>query len=256
MIGQMSLATIEDVISALDKIVERAWNERSRAGYFAALYRRVTRGIRTALAQNRFQDGTLLERLDLIFAARYLDALSAFQNGGAPSRSWRIAFQGYADAGSLIVQQLLAGMNAHINLDLGIASAQTSPGRQLPQLKPDFDLINVILAEQVSGVLARLAAVSPLIGELGNIASNTETRLINFDLVKARNTAWLTAERLAVEPAFLTPVTIDGLDLTVSVLGKAVLYPPLLRDALFPIRNAESNDIRHVIEVLAHSDGA
>lgn len=252
----MDPQSIEGVISALDGIVERAWNERSRVGYFAALYRRVTRAVRDALLQHRFQNSPLLERLDVTFANRYLEALTAFLAGQPTTRSWNVAFQACADSGPLVVQQLLAGMNAHINLDLGIASARTSPGAQLPQLKPDFDRVNIILAEQVGAVQTDLAVVSPRIGDLENIAPHSETALINFDIVKAREAAWLAAEHLALEPEFLTPVTIDGLDLTVSVFGRSILYPPLLRGSLSPIREAETNDVRRVIEVLAQSDGS
>jgi ABC-type arginine/histidine transport system permease subunit len=38
----MSVLTIDDVISALDGIVQQAYDNSSRLGYFAALYRRVT----------------------------------------------------------------------------------------------------------------------------------------------------------------------------------------------------------------------
>ena len=251
----MSVAAIEDVIAALDRIVDRAWNESSRVGYFAALYRRVTHSVRDALLQKRFRNGPLLERLDVVFAARYLDALSAFQSGGTPSQSWSVALYGCSDSGPLVIQQLLAGMNAHINFDLGIATAQASGGN-LPALKPDFDLINEILAGQINAVQSELAAVSPLIGNLGKIAPRTQTTLLNFDIVKARDTAWFTAERLTMEPEILAPVTIDGLDLTVSLLGRAVLYPPLLTGLLLPIRAAESNDVRRIIEVLAQPAGS
>ena len=101
---------------------------QSRMGYFAALYRRVTCAVRDGISAGSFQNGPLMEQLDVVFASRYLDALATFQAGGAATRSWMVAFHGYDDANLLILQQLLSGMNAHINLDLGIAAAQVSPG--------------------------------------------------------------------------------------------------------------------------------
>src|SRR5208337_5397477 len=85
----------------------------------------------------------------------------------------------------LILQQLLSGMNAHINLDLGIASAQVSPGDQLPQLKPDFDEINALLAGQVGTVEAEIASLSPLIGDLEKVGLRTETSVVNFSMQAA-----------------------------------------------------------------------
>ena len=143
----MPVQTIDDVVSALDAIVQQSYDNASRLGYFAALYRRVTCAVRDGITNGRFQNGPLMEKLDVVFASRYLDALATFQSGGTATRSWMLAFRGCDDANLLILQQLLSGMNAHINLDLGIAAAQTCPGDQLPQLKPDFDEINAVLAE-------------------------------------------------------------------------------------------------------------
>ena len=142
----MPAQTIDDVISALDVIVQSAYENQSRLGFFAALYRRVTLAVRDGISAGNFQNGPLMEHLDVVFASRYLDALSTFQAGGTATRSWMLAFRACDDAGLLILQQLLAGMNAHINLDLGIAAAQVCPGEQLPQLKPDFDQINAVLS--------------------------------------------------------------------------------------------------------------
>ena len=215
----MSVHTIDDVVSALDTIVQQSYDQASRLGYFAALYRRVTCAVRDGIAAGRFQNGPLMEKLDVVFASRYLDALATFQAGGKATRSWMLAFRGCDDAGLLILQQLLSGMNAHINLDLGIASAQVSPGDQLPQLKPDFDQINNVLAGLIGTVASEIAAVSPRIGDLEKIGLRSETTLVNFNMTAARDAAWCTAQRLAGQPAFLHDVTIDGLDLGVSRSG-------------------------------------
>ena len=252
----MAVQTIDDVVSALDAIVQQSYNKASRLGYFAALYRRVTCTVRDGIASGRFQNGPLMEKLDVVFASRYLDALNTFQAGGAATRSWMVAFRGCDNADLLILQQLLSGMNAHINLDLGIASAQVSPAGQLPQLKPDFDEINGVLAEQVGAVEAEIAALSPLIGDLEKIGLRSETSLVNFDITAARDGAWFTAQRLASEPAILHDVTIDGLDLTVSVQGSAILYPPVGGQALKVIQQAEVKDVCRVIEVLSQGSTA
>ncbi len=248
----MTVSTIDEVIAALDAIIQRAWEEKRRTGYFAALYRRVTRAVRDGVSRGSFQNGPLMQKLDVVFASRYLDALAAYQAGAQSSRSWKLAFEACGDDSRLILQHLLAGMNAHINLDLGVASAQVSPGDQLPQLKTDFDQINDVLAGQVSAVEAEMAALSPLIKNLSTIGLSSETTLINFNIGLARKAAWFIAQRLANEPSFLHDVTIDGLDLSVSVGGRAILYPPFKSEALAAIRAVEVKDVRSVIEKLAN----
>ena len=247
----MPVQTIDDVVSALDTIVQQSYDNASRLGYFAALYRRVTSAVRDGLNNGQFQNGPLLETLDVVFASRYLDALATYQAGGTATRSWMLAFQGCDDANLLILQQLLSGMNAHINLDLGIASAQVSPGDQLPQLKPDFDEINALLAGQVGTVEAEIASLSPLIGDLEKVGLRTETSVVNFSMQAARDNAWFVAQRLAGEPAALHDVTIDGLDVAVSVEGRAILYPLVGGTGLQLIQQAEVKDVRRVIEVLS-----
>ena len=247
----MAVQSIDDVVSALDTIVQHSYDSRSRLGYFAALYRRVTCAVRDHIRSGYFQNGVLMERLDVVFASRYLDALEAFQAGKATTQSWAIAFKGCDDPDLLILQQILCGMNAHINLDLGIATAQVAPGELLPQLKSDFDAINAVLASQVGIVTAEIAAVSPLIGDLEKIGLRSETTVINFDIQAAREAAWLTAERLNDEPSSLHGVTIAGLDLAVSIAAQPILYPIIGGDCLKLIQQAECKDVRVVIDTLS-----
>ncbi len=49
---------------------------QSRLGYFAALYKRITIAIRTAVAQNLFQNGPRMQLFDVTFASRYFAALN------------------------------------------------------------------------------------------------------------------------------------------------------------------------------------
>ena len=246
----MPINTIDDVIAALDSIIQRSWEERSRFGYFAALYRRVTRAVKAGIAGNQFSDGPRMERLDVIFASRYLDALAAYQAGGNPSRCWKVTFEACADGNLLVLQHLLAGMNAHINLDLGVAAAEVCPGDSIDQLHSDFDMINTVLAAQVGAVESEMSAISPLIQTLSQVGLQSETTLINFNMGLARSAAWFAAERLAKEPAMLHDITIDGLDLAVSVEGRAILYPPLKGKALSQIRAVEEQDVRKVLDTL------
>ena len=52
-----------------------------RLGYFAAMYKRITIAVRTAVNNGAFQDGPRMERFDAAFAGRYFDALNGyFQN--------------------------------------------------------------------------------------------------------------------------------------------------------------------------------
>lgn len=244
--------TVEQVIQALDNIIDWSLAQKSRMGYFAALYRRVTRSVKQGIDQGKFQNGPLMERLDVTFANRYLSAYEQFRSGQAPTLSWQLAFRSARKWYPLIVQQLLIGINAHINLDLGIAAAAVAPGDQLQGLKADFDQINAVLAGEVGTVEKEMAEVSPLIGLLEKFSLKTDTAIINFSMQVARDTAWSEAVKLAALSPEQLPQAIHDLDVRTEVFGQLVISPPLLiKLELLPIRIFESGNIRHVIGVLA-----
>ena len=162
----MSVAEIDAVLERLDGVIDETIRSRSRAGYFAAMYRKVTVAVRDAIVAGRFEDNDRMARLDRVFAERYLDAYDEWRWGGRPTAAWQAAFDASERWRPIIIQQLLVGMNAHINLDLGIAAATVAPGSQLADLRSDFDLINDVLAELIDSFMDRLDAVSPWVGFL------------------------------------------------------------------------------------------
>ena len=59
------METIGDVLDALDRLVDRAMEARSRLGYFAAIYRQVTTRIAEGITTGAFEDGPRMERFDV-----------------------------------------------------------------------------------------------------------------------------------------------------------------------------------------------
>jgi len=251
----MTVHTIDEVIEQLTDIIDRSRREGSRLGYFAALYRKVTIQVKEGIAQGRFEKGPRMERLDVTFANRYLTALDQYRRSEPLSRCWRVAFEAASRWRPLILQQLLLGMNAHINFDLGIAAAQIAPGDELPSLRHDFDQINNILASLVNQVQDEINEVSPWLAVLDHIGGRTDEVIINFSMDKARAHAWKMAQELAsLSPDQWAPELVKQ-DLEVTALGHLIETPGIfLSLGLLVIRLRESNDIPKVIDVLA-SDG-
>ncbi len=101
-----------------------------------------------------------------MFANRYLEAFTQHQNGQTPSQCWLFSFAVAEQWWPIVLQHLLLGMNGHINLDLGIAVARTTPQEELPAFEHDFNQINTLLAGLVDDVTKRLAKVWPLLAVL------------------------------------------------------------------------------------------
>src|SRR5258707_11313180 len=98
--------------------------------FFHATYLRTTRAVRDALHAGRFSDPEWVERWDVAFADRYLDALTADSAGAPVSRPWAVAFRAAREQPAApALRHVLLGMNAHINYDLPQALlAVISPG--------------------------------------------------------------------------------------------------------------------------------
>lgn len=247
----MPTTTIDEVLAALDGVIERARRDGDRRGYFAVLYRQVTAKVKEGIEAGFFDDAERMERLDVLFAGRYIDAEHAFAHGSGLSRSWRVAFDACARWRPLLLQHLLAGINAHINLDLGIAAARCSPGDDLPGLRGDYDRINDILASVIGQVQANIATVSPLLGLLDKFGGRHDDEIIKFSIGRARTGAWRFATQLAGLPEEAWAGRIADQDRCVAVVARTVLRPGPLSAGLLLIRAAESNDVSRNLDALA-----
>lgn len=244
--------TIDGVVDRLTEIIAQSHRESSRLGYFAALYRRVTIKVKQGIASGRFQNGERMEMLDVVFANRYLEAYDLHRLGKQPVASWQVSFEAADQWKPLIVQQLLLGINAHINLDLGIAAVTVSPGDLLASLKQDFDTINSILAELVLPLEEEIGGLSPWIGFLEKIDPSVDDATINFSMKVARNEAWKFALKLNGLDKRQQAEAIVDRDRKIAELGNLVLHPPgvFFKLGLMAIRLRESNDIPKIIDAL------
>lgn len=247
----MQAQTIDDVIHILDGIVQSSRKENSRLGYFPSLYRKVTIEVKNGIANKFFDDGKRMERLDVTFANRYFEAYDAYRSGKPTTQSWRIAFDARNDWWAIVLQHLLLGINAHINLDLGIAAAQTSPDNAIHSLKNDFDRINNILASLIKNVEAALTQVWPLLKLLSKVAGNDDEKLINFSMNVARTQAWNLALALANLDAQASQPIISTADAAVAVIGKSIQHPgPVVGSLTNFIRLGERGDVSKIISIL------
>ncbi|MEK7786108.1 MAG: DUF5995 family protein, partial [Chloroflexota bacterium] len=203
------------------------------------------------IAAGRFEDGPRLEKLDVVFANRYLNAWEHFRRGEPPSQCWRYAFETVASGQALILQHLLLGMNAHINLDLGVAAAQACPGGQHPALKRDFEEINNVLAGLLGEVQHEIGVVSPLFGWMDWVAGHRDEAICNFSMTKARNAAWKASVRLAAMTPPQQAAEIAQLDRVITALSRLIYNRKLIFHPVFQvIRWVEARDAVKVIDVL------
>ena len=243
--------SIDEVIARLRDIVQWSRDNASPAGYFAALYLKVTIRIKEGIQGGVFEDDERMERFDILFASRYIDAFEQFRSGEISSECWQFAFDATGRWRPIVLQHLLLGINAHINLDLGIAAARTSQGPALDKLKADFDRVNAILADLVDGVQQDLAAIWPAMRIFNRYLGSVQEGLINFSIETARDMAWELAQQLDQAAAEAWPNIIQGKDDEVTVLASLIRFPGALKSMAFlAIRLGERGSVRDKIAIL------
>ncbi|EDM45542.1 hypothetical protein SCB49_07032 [unidentified eubacterium SCB49] len=193
----MKLATtIQEVITILDEIILVEKENKSTLAFFPVLYNNVTKRIRNGIINGEFEDNSRMEKLDVIFANRYIKAYYDYKAGLQVTESWYITFEASQDTSLLIIQHILMGINAHINLDLGIVTSETvGVGNDLESFKNDFNKINEILNTMVNGTQASVNSVSPFFRLLELVGKGKEDKLAAFSINVARDGAWLFAQQ-------------------------------------------------------------
>ena len=248
---QPESGSIEEAIDRLTAVVNWARDSGSRIGYFAALYRQVTIRVREGIRNGEFDDNARMERFDVIFANRYLQALTALSTQTEPSRVWMFAFSSCETYWPIVLQHLLLGMNAHINLDLGIAAAEAMRGGDLENLHDDFDRINDVLASLVDDVQHKLARVWTVMSVFNRLLGSVDDALVQFSMTRARDQAWMTAKTFSGIPAAEWPAAIRAQDDRMMGIAQLVSNPGLLLSSVTHIvRLGEVQNPARVIDIL------
>lgn len=190
------LPTVPAVIAALREVGEDL-DHGDGVWQFNRMYLQVTKLVGLRLTQDYFEDRRFMERLDIVFAHLYLDAVRADREGRKVPACWEPVFASRS-APLAPIQFAVAGMNAHINHDLAVAVVtaceQLGLSPDSRTVRADYDKVTTLLAEvheQVrqsfleGAVLAVDQELSPLLTLMGA-----------WSIGRARDAAWVNSEVL------------------------------------------------------------
>lgn len=142
-------------------------------------------------------------------------------------------------------------MNAHINMDLAIAAAETGPPDQLAALRQDFFTINTLLAGLVQETVEELGTIWPLLRLMERFAREGGQGLTDVGMWLSRGQAWRRAEELALLAPSARAQCIDQLDSSVAALSRLLLPSGRwIRLLLYLIRIGELRFVPTIIEIL------
>lgn len=246
------IKTIDDVLSELELIIEETIWDDNVVGIFGYIYHRTTEKIKEANDAGRFEDQARMELMDVEFAKLFIQQYRLFKAGQPlSSLTWQQAFF-HQEKRITNIQHAILGMNAHINVDLGVAAAMICPGDKIHELEEDFMEVNLVLMELVKELQVRLARVSKFMFLLDWVGGRKDQIIIGWSIKKARHEAWRFAKKIAFLEGAAYDDALLNKDQEISELSMMVANPPgmWLNLALSVIRFFEVKDVGRVIQAL------
>jgi hypothetical protein len=168
---------------------------------FATTYLELTRQYRSDLSRGmkkQLMDLKYLYREVAVFANVYFETLKLWKRGKDVPPAWRIAFETARDGDVNAAQDMLLGINAHVQNDMPFVIAalglRTKDGRSR---KPDHDLVNEVLDRAYERVVSEVTARYDPFVATTNAPWNPADDVVGLEMVKGwRENVWRNAERL------------------------------------------------------------
>lgn len=229
----------------------------SRIGYFAAVYERVTIEVDKNIDLKTFNYNDQMMRFDVIFAEYYLMAFESYMRGEPVSEVWKIAFDKTKDDRLSVIQHLLLGMNAHINLDLAVTVSNVSTPETLKDLKEDFFAINKILFGLVDLVEDQIGRIYKSLKFFDKILGRIDEHIVNKLMEKYRDRAWQLAIELTQLNGYERTEKILAVDKEIATFAENSIAKPIgtrLKIGNYLIRRKEANKIEEIIDILHSGD--
>ncbi len=170
-IARFRPTTIEAALEAMQHGLEYFHRTSDFRAVFLRAYYITTKNVSRAIEQQKDFDNPIFFEPDWIralsgkFASLYFASLNTFDKRPQEERAWKVAHGMATDKRSSVVQDLLLGINAHINYDLPVALYQNllehNDGPDIISLakrKFDHDQVNNILIRsfnEISNVIPR-----------------------------------------------------------------------------------------------------
>jgi hypothetical protein len=152
----------------MDELAQQ-WEQRSdKRCFFLRCYVLMTGNTLRAIDEGQFHDPQWVSQLLHLFADYYFLSLDAYEHNDTRTPTvWRLAFDAAAQQQTHVLQNLLLGINAHINYDLVLTLvdmlepewASLSP-QQRQQRYEDHCHVNTIIAATVDSVQDQVVAPS------------------------------------------------------------------------------------------------
>ncbi|MDS0260852.1 DUF5995 family protein [Haloarcula sp. S1CR25-12] len=187
---------VEAVHRELGALLRAFETREDRRAVFLGIYARMTDAVGRRVQRRAFTDPDWVADYLVAFANRYRVAVRDFETGDTDALAdpWWLAFEAADGGDSLVLQDAMLGVNAHINYDLALALDDVGVGADRPSKYADhcavIDVIAELVDEAQDGLADRdadgLAALDSSLGRFDEWLT-----VVTID--ECRDSAWRTA---------------------------------------------------------------
>lgn len=209
-----------------------------RRAIFASVYTLTTRRMAESIDANDYANGSWMRSYQTEFANHYRKALNDYATGqrGRVPAAWLTSFDAAATGQTLIIQDALLGMNAHINYDLPFAIERVKISPNTASRYLDHVQVNTVLAS-VGDEIVR--ALGTLYGSnyvaLDTALGPVDELFLSAGMATARQNAWNNAVLLTGSQFWNRWLIVGAIDLgavTSANLTLGLTVSPTLRATL------------------------
>lgn len=200
------MALNDPVVSKMQELIQRWEAAADQRLIFLSCYRMMTSNMLEAIERDEFIDSLWVEHLLHRFAAYYFMALEAYEiDAPAAPPVWKLAFDAAVHPGTMVLQNLMLGVNAHINYDLVLALNDLLKPEwallsedQRKQRYTDHCRVNEVIGRTIDAVQDQvLEPGRPLLDIIDKLLGPLDEAMISGLISHWRDSVWKHATRLA-----------------------------------------------------------
>lgn len=193
--------SVEDARIRLNEVEATFRAAGDRRSVFLTVYTEMTEAVEAGLESGFFDDPAWVDRTLVTFANHYRRALVGYERDKRHRvpPPWEVGFDATLGGSTLLLQDALFGVNAHINYDLTYALDEVGIDPDRGRKFDDYARINRILERLVDTVQEALVEIydAEHVATLDPLLGPVDEELVFHGLRSGRRFAWDNAEILA-----------------------------------------------------------
>jgi len=228
------MPTPADAVAVRMQSLVAQWQSAAdRRAVFLGCYQLMTGNVLAALERGEFHDPVWVQLLLRHFADFYFVALDAFERDEASAPAvWRLAHHATRNARVSALQDLLLGVNAHINFDLVLATTDmlrpewdALTAAQRAERRADYTHVNHVIGVTVDAVQDQvLDPAMPIMAAIDRALGPLDEMLISHLIATWREGVWQhTLNLLAARDAAAQARVIGHVEAEALRLGNLIM---------------------------------